>query len=267
MKLLIVLSFFFVNSFISSSLLATNLDSLKSESNVSIHPLRKDRWSIMLKTGIDNDYNLSFLSNREISFKYQLSKGHAVRLDFTYAAKAQFSETYLAEDDARDYYGNSSAYRSDFEMTNQEYMYSGNLLYIDYKRTETPINFYYGAGLLAFVDSYMYDSENYRNSEIIGERGDIILETNRSIISFGSGISGLIGLEYFFTDFLSITTEYKTAIYYQHVVESKDISNYIYPTPQYNQPIVISNVEKAKFKNDYIRFLIPQFTLGLQFYF
>jgi hypothetical protein len=230
-------------------------------------PLRANRWSLILKSGISNDYDVTFLSNQDVTFKYHFSPIHAVRMDVSYAGKARFPQRYISRnlENGTSYYPET---RTDVEGTNQEYYFSSSFLYIDYKRIKEPVKFYYGAGILAFVDSYMNDTKTYSNLNEAGIRGPEIASRNQSTISTGAGIAGLIGIEYFFTDYMSVIAEYNTALYYQHWITKSRENDYQYSTtsPDLNARVETNSV-RSENRDDLITVMQPQFKFGVQFYF
>lgn len=190
--------------------------------------LKGGRWALQFELG--TYINTSFLKNVEISLKPQLSRSSAIRLGTSvdlYDRSGESNEFLVAGED------NSSSVG-----------FIVDLNYIHYINPEERVCFYFGIGPLYEYDYNKYDNVNANSSN--GYTFKFEYHTSKKEIYYGG--TGLLGMEWFLIERISLIAEYNLAVKYGKSDETRtNISTYAQEPTEYDVKIINSNIVVFQF--------------------
>ena len=170
----------------------------QDSSQVRPNSLQADKWALQFQ--ISSNFTLASFEGATISIKKQSSPSAAVRLGMTVGTSVSSNDNTTALLD--------SSTRLQTTDANSENL-SLQFHWICYPKPSSDVNLYFGIGPTA---SY---SRNHSDSKVIRvrpNRPDSLLSSGTStFISWGIGLNGLVGAEWFATRSISILAEYSTS--------------------------------------------------------
>jgi hypothetical protein len=155
-----------------------------------------------LQFRITNDFVLYDFQGAALSAKKHFSGNSAIRLG------ADLFFDFSTEDvDSRIFSSDTINYTSDAEIRVQRVMLE--LQYIHYVSAERKMKFFWGTGPTMLFNREITDTDYYDS------RFDISHELKNEDKSWGLGGSGILGVEWFATSYISFHTEYMLTVLYE----------------------------------------------------
>ncbi len=198
--------------------------------------LEKGKWALQFT--IDQNFTLSNFEGSIASIKKQFSPNRALRLglsiDFGHANGEQNKRTLF--DTVQPEFDKSTSFSA--------FIYPTYLFYVN---PSSEVNVYFGTGITA---GGRYD---WRESEQNLDEGGVYYTWRRSY-TYGGGVTGTVGVEFFPMKSFSIIAEYFVSLQYSHMVEKS-----VYDVPHQYE------VREANY--DMVEFFGKRVNFGLSVYF
>ena len=165
-------------------------------------PIKADARALVFS--IDPNFTLGSFEGSTISYKRHRSESAAVRVGLS------FSGGYSAFDQDRD------ASNLDQEGDNANAGVSASLYFLRYTRSRTSVHLYYGAG-----PTFSAGRSSGDVTTEYGIDGDVT-QAQRFVL-VGAGVSGIVGVEWPATDWLSVLAEYGQTVRYSYTHTTNEI--------------------------------------------
>ena len=176
-----------------------SLNSFSQDKTAEYNPLAENKWAVIFEAGAFlNNLGGSAYTPFTLSGKYNFSKKNGLRLSIsTYGDAGHYTDTH--SENVR----NTSGYDEGLKL-------ECDLHYIRYVNADSKIKVYLGAGPYFFL--------NHSYCDIIDYQGNLRRYANQD--EYDVGLSGVLGLEYFILDNISLLGEYYCTGYYYKSVET-----------------------------------------------
>ncbi|MBN2366039.1 MAG: hypothetical protein JXL67_07715 [Calditrichaeota bacterium] len=175
----------------------------QSGQDSTYNSLVKGSWSLQFR--ISSNFTLSSFLGSNISAKTHLAPKHAIR--FGISLYGYERDTDKKSSTQNDVHESSSESQQEDRITTEI-----STQYLFYSRPDKRINIFYGLG--PFINYSSRNFERQHGPNLI-DTLDAQYSTMISDESWSMGLLFSIGIEVFFTRYLSLTGEYGTSLYYQ----------------------------------------------------
>ncbi|MBS1513825.1 MAG: hypothetical protein JSS63_02260 [Bacteroidetes bacterium] len=219
-------------SFILLVLLYSNIYAQEKERQNS---LEAGKWALQFT--IDQNFTLSNFEGSIASVKKQFSPRSALRLGLS----LDFGRSNSKENDFIYNDTLNPQYSKRFYFS--AFIYPTYLIYVN---PNSPVNLYFGGGFT------LGGSYRWHESEQSEEEGSYYAW--EKTYSYGGGITGTVGVEFFPIKNFSILAEYFVSLQY-----ANEVSSTVYTSP--------SNYQKREVTSDYVEFFGKRVNFGLAVYF
>jgi hypothetical protein len=163
--------------------------------------LSNGRWALQFQVG--NDFTLSSFQGSTISAKRQLSDRSAYRVGLQLAIDLDARDEEVTRTDYENDTSERDAYNQAIGL---------NMQYLRYNESTSPIKLFYGGG--PFVV--------FQNSKTTSSEDDFTRETTSKVL--GAGLNGLIGVEWFVGENISLHAEYGLELGYKWINQRQEKS-------------------------------------------
>jgi len=183
--------------------LPTHAQLNEEQSSLAENSLRKGAWA--LQFGIGRDFTLVGFQGAIISVKHHISSDEAIRLG------ASISFTFTDNTGLSSAQQDTIATRVSNSGDNNSLTVDLRLQYLYYPNPEAEINFFIGTGPLLMFSRSSSERNDINEQEQYFPRASITKDMQKS---WAVGLSGLAGVEWFFSRKFSLHAEYGVAVQY-----------------------------------------------------